>query len=495
MSATRRSRSTTLASPAVPGSPGLRYITGNNPADTSAPVDLDAHVGDFVSHLATRFGSAANNGVRYYNLDNEPMLWNSTHRECDPAPPGYDEVWAKGLAAATEIKSRDSGAEILGPETWGWCDFWTSAQAAWSPWATASTAPTATPTAICHGPRWDMQQSCANRFPPDIRPPEAAVDWLDIHFYPQGDGVTGLSGNQSVEDDEETVAARVCVRSRSFTIPPGNRNPGSPTRKAQGGPADSADARLAVRLSPGDAACPGRYKWRARQHALRALAQAEALAIFGREGLDMALRWVAPETGSLAEKAGDPSRSRELRRRRRPQGGAAIPCGRAVCSLTRARRRQLAAVRSPSGRLFVLLFNKDTVSRDITVTVNGGVTRNIHLWRLDNTWLRRRRHADEHGHGLHRHPARPHGDPGACAAPGAALSEDPLGLASRPATLQGGGSGRLTPPCTCSPASGPIPDRSSASSRRTAKDTRRSSFSRRSIRKLSKGFPSRRISN
>src|SRR5947209_8064388 len=119
------------AGPAVPGAAGLRFIAGNSPTDTSVPVDLDAHVGDFVSHLVSRFGPAAttgNTGVHYYNLDNEPMLWNSTHRDAHPAPPGYDEVWAKGLAAATKVKSRDPGAEVLGPETWGWCDLWTSAK-------------------------------------------------------------------------------------------------------------------------------------------------------------------------------------------------------------------------------------------------------------------------------------------------------------------------------------------------------------------------------
>ncbi len=366
------------ASPAVPGSPGLRYITGNNPADTSAPVDLDAHVGDFVSHLATRFGSAANNGVRYYNLDNEPMLWNSTHRDVHPAPPGYDEVWAKGLAAATEIKSRDSGAEILGPETWGWCDFWTSAQDA------ALGNCVDGPDRDAHGdlpwPAWYMQQSCANRLPAGH--PAAGdlpVDWLDIHFYPQGDGVTGLSGNQSVEDDEETVAARLRSLKELY----------DPTWESESWISD-LELKV-VQLIPRmrawrDAYCPemklalAEYKWGRDNTLSGALAQAEALAIFGREGLDMALRWVAPETGSLAEKA--------YRLYQNYDGAGSKVSGDSVRAVSSDVDGVASyAVRSPSGRLFVLLFNKDTVSRDITVTVNGGVTSNIDLWRLDNTGL------------------------------------------------------------------------------------------------------------
>jgi hypothetical protein len=35
----------------------------------------------------------------------------------------------------------------------------------------------------------------------------------------------------------------------------------------------------------------------------------------------------------------------------------------------------------------VLLFNKDTVARDVTVTVAGGATGSVGLWRLDGTGL------------------------------------------------------------------------------------------------------------
>ena len=56
-------------------------------------------------------------------------------------------------------------------------------------------------------------------------------------------------------------------------------------------------------------ACPGtglaitEYNWGADNGASSALAQAEALAIFAREGVDVAARWVAPEAGSLVERA------------------------------------------------------------------------------------------------------------------------------------------------------------------------------------------------
>jgi hypothetical protein len=58
-----------------------------------------------------------------------------------------------------------------------------------------------------------------------------------------------------------------------------------------------------------DVECPGtrlaitEYNWGPDQGASGALAQAEALAIFGREGVDLATRWVAPPAGSLVERA------------------------------------------------------------------------------------------------------------------------------------------------------------------------------------------------
>ena len=43
-------------------------------------------VQDWVRHLIGRYGTAAQGGVKFYNLDNEPGLWNETHRDVHPAP-------------------------------------------------------------------------------------------------------------------------------------------------------------------------------------------------------------------------------------------------------------------------------------------------------------------------------------------------------------------------------------------------------------------------
>jgi hypothetical protein len=63
--------------------PDGSYVTGNNPNDANTPV-TSAFQMDWVRHLTNRWGLSPNGGGRYYILDNEPSLWNSTHRDIHP---------------------------------------------------------------------------------------------------------------------------------------------------------------------------------------------------------------------------------------------------------------------------------------------------------------------------------------------------------------------------------------------------------------------------
>ena len=82
--------------PSLPRKPGPFVVE----PDPASPV---VYEDEWVNHLVARFGRADAGGVPLYAVDNEPMLWSSTHRDVHPAAPGYDEVWSKGLAAATEL--------------------------------------------------------------------------------------------------------------------------------------------------------------------------------------------------------------------------------------------------------------------------------------------------------------------------------------------------------------------------------------------------------
>jgi hypothetical protein len=126
---------------------------------------------------------------------------------------------------------------------------------------------------------------------------------------------------------------------------------------------------------PGTKLAITEYSWGNDNGASSALAQAEALAIFGREGVDLATRWVAPEEGTRVEDA--------FRLYLNYDGLGSRVTGESVRT-TSSNVDQLGAyaVRN-GGTLYALLFNKHTASRTVSVTVAGGLTQTAALYGFD----------------------------------------------------------------------------------------------------------------
>src|SRR3984957_4419864 len=77
----------------------------------------------WVQHLVSTFGAAANGGVKFYQLDNEPFGWSNTHRDVMPAQADYPTITQLGQQYAAAVKQADSTALILGPSDFtlgGW---------------------------------------------------------------------------------------------------------------------------------------------------------------------------------------------------------------------------------------------------------------------------------------------------------------------------------------------------------------------------------------
>ena len=77
----------------------------------------------WVQHLVSTFGTAANGGVKFYQLDNEPYGWSNTHRDVMPAQADYPTITQLGQQYAAAVKQADSTALILGPSDFtlgGW---------------------------------------------------------------------------------------------------------------------------------------------------------------------------------------------------------------------------------------------------------------------------------------------------------------------------------------------------------------------------------------
>jgi hypothetical protein len=67
-------------------------------------------------------------GVDMYILDNEPDLWNTTHRDVHPDPLTYDELLDRTLRYGAAIREADPEAVIAGPASWGWSGYFFSAK-------------------------------------------------------------------------------------------------------------------------------------------------------------------------------------------------------------------------------------------------------------------------------------------------------------------------------------------------------------------------------
>jgi hypothetical protein len=259
-------------------------ITGNDPSDTSVAID-PSFVQGWINHLKSRFGTAAQGGVAYYNLDNEPTLWNDTHRDVHPLPASYDEIRDRTHAYAAAIKAADPGAKTLGPVAWGWDAYFYSAL---DRVVTAQCqAEGKTNWWECRQDRrshgdmafvpWYLQQMQAYEQQHGLR----ILDHLDLHYYPEASGVSRRPA---------TGAANEALRLRT------TRSLWDPTYADESWIAEPV--RLIPRMRdwvaqnyPGTRLAITEYNFGALDHINGALAQADALGIFGREGLDLATLW------------------------------------------------------------------------------------------------------------------------------------------------------------------------------------------------------------
>jgi len=163
------------------------------------PPDLnDAYVyqDEFVWWLESQFPGAHSGapGTLFYELDNEPDLWSSTHPRIHPNPVRYDELLQRSLATASAIKNVAPKAFVFGPVSYGWNGYITLQNA---------------PDSAAHGDflDWYMDQLHAA----DAASSQRLVDVLDLHWYPEATGggtrITD-TGTSAAEVDARLQAPR-----------------------------------------------------------------------------------------------------------------------------------------------------------------------------------------------------------------------------------------------------------------------------------------------
>lgn len=343
-------------------------ITGNDPHDTSTEVDAPFQQG-WIQHFQSTFGSAASGGVRFYSLDNEVMLWNSTHRDVHPDPTTYDETWANAASYGGMIKQQDPGALVTGPVTWGYCDLFTSAADA------ALGNCLDGPDRAAHGGvpfvAWYAGQVCSHALPNDA----LAVDYIDLHYYPQGQNV-------ALSDDDSPATAARRLRSLKELYDPAwvSESWISDLGDADGNHYDKPNLIPRVRAWI-DQYCPGtklaitEYNWGNDGTSSGAVAQAELLGIFAREGVDLATRWVAPDADTRVERAYTLFLDYD--------GAGSKVSGDSVSAVS-ANVDQLGAYAfTGDGRTMVLLTNKDIVTHDASLTFASPIAGSWTLYGFD----------------------------------------------------------------------------------------------------------------
>ena len=97
------------------------------PSETSVAAPPEV-IGRWVRTLREKDRTRGGRSVQMYILDNEPSLWNKTHRDVHPLPVTYDELLDRTIRYGTAIREADPEAVILGPAEWGWNGYLYSAK-------------------------------------------------------------------------------------------------------------------------------------------------------------------------------------------------------------------------------------------------------------------------------------------------------------------------------------------------------------------------------
>ena len=254
---------------------------------------------EFVWWLNQTFPAAKSDPTRpiFYQLDNEPDLWHGTHEEVRSKVGGranlltYDDLVKRTIDYSAAIKDVAPGGVTFG----GGFGTWSGAMNL-GRWPTPDpVAGTADFLDYFLGKMRDAEQAQGRRL----------LDVVDLHWYPEARG----GGRRITEDHTASTPGEAQARvqaPRSLWDPAYNE--GSWVSDVLGGP-----IRLLPRLRekiaaryPGTKLAIMEYYYGGGADVSGAIAQADVLGIFGREGVFAAALW---PLANLAVHGGDPSRA------------------------------------------------------------------------------------------------------------------------------------------------------------------------------------------
>ena len=251
------------------------------PSQTSIPAPPE-FIGRWVDAIKKFDAQTGKRSVQIYILDNEPALWNSTHRDVHPEPVGYDELLDRTVRYGAAIRKADPGALIAGPAEWGWPGYAFSAK-------DSAAGFTLKPDRRLHGDKPLMAWYLEKLKDYEAKNGTRILDLVDLHFYPQGKDVYGPASDKAT--------AELRIRSTRALWDPSY--------------VDESWIGEAVRLLPrmhdwinenypGRGIQIGEWSFGGEAHISGALAIAETLGRFAQNDVASAFYWTYPPDASPA---------------------------------------------------------------------------------------------------------------------------------------------------------------------------------------------------
>jgi len=329
---------------------GISAATGqrivNDPTDAYVPNSVTIQQA-WLQHLLSTWGtSTTTNGVKYYILDNEPSLWNSTHVDVYPNPESYQEEYNNIVTYATAIRAADPNARIVAPEEWIWWAMYVSGLDQKN--GTGAGSDYATHNNTYYYP-WLLQQLYKYQQTNGTK----LIDALSVHCYNPIPGDGDDSTSQATRNRETRI-----LWDANFVDPSWEGTLG-----INGGIQDWIPTirNWVNQYYPGLEIGCTEYNWGDESELNGATTQADVLGIYGVYGFDLATRWTVPAQPTYL--------AMQIYRN---YDGNLSTFGDTSVSATVANPDDLsafAAVRSKDGALTVMVINKQQGSTPVTVSL------------------------------------------------------------------------------------------------------------------------------
>jgi hypothetical protein len=294
------------ASPLAPAVPNRHFKRSEprSPRGASGVADPSGEVvyqDDFVRWIEKRHPGATSDPLKpvLYQLDNEPDLWSSTHPELrgvtasgEPVLLGWDELVSRTVDYAAAIKDAVPTARVFSPPFANWFGYWGLGH---------KTRPS--------GYDWYIDYYLEKLKQAHDKQGRRLVDVLAVHWYPEGRNECRRGENpcwiDRITNDWQPQVASVIdarVQGPRSLWDPGFTEKSWVSENIPGCWARACPVQLIPRLKASiDARYPGtgiaitEYYFGRGGDISGGIAQADALGLFGREGLAAATLWPAAQ--------------------------------------------------------------------------------------------------------------------------------------------------------------------------------------------------------